>query len=113
MYDWKIKARVTKKSDLRQFTTQKGPGKVFSADLIDADGTQIQASFFNDAAEQFFPQIQENKVYLFSNGYVKLANKRFTSIKNDYCLNFDKGGDIEEVPEDVSIKNQGFDFIKI
>lgn len=55
--------------------------------------------------------IKENKVYFFSNGQVKLANKKFTSIKNDYCLTFDHMADIQEADEDVTIKKQGFSFI--
>lgn len=34
--------------------------------------------------------LEENKVYLFSNGSVKMANKKFTSVKNDFCIIFDK-----------------------
>ena len=37
-------------------------------------------------------RIYENKVYLFSNGIVKMANKKFTSIKNDFCIVFEKLG---------------------
>lgn len=53
-------------------------------------GTQIEGTFFNEAADQFEPKIHENMVYLFSNGVVKMANKRFTSIKNDFCIVFEK-----------------------
>jgi replication factor A1 len=48
--------------------------------------------------------IRENKVYLFANGLVKLANKKFTSIKNDYCLTFDQNADVAEAEEDNQIK---------
>jgi len=50
---------------------------------------------------------------LFSNGTVKLANQRYTSIKNDFCLVFDKQGEIVEVPDDESIKAKGFSFINL
>ena len=40
--------------------------------------------------------VRENKVFLVANGSIKLANKKFTSIKNDYCLNFDQNADIKE-----------------
>lgn len=55
----------------------------------------------------------ENKVYLFANGQVKLANKKFTSIKNDYCLTFDQNADIVEVGDDAMIKRQGFSFVEL
>lgn len=38
-------------------------------ELIDKDGTQIQATFFGqEAATKFGTLIKENKVFLFSNG---------------------------------------------
>lgn len=57
---------------------------------MDKNGTQIQATFFKDACDKFEPIIQEGKIYLLSNGTVKIANQKFTSIKNDFCLVFDK-----------------------
>jgi len=39
-------------------------------------------------------------VYLWSNGNVKIANKKYTSIKNDYCIIFDKNSEIEEIEDD-------------
>ena len=50
---------------------------------------------------------------MWSNGTVKIANQRFTSIKNDFCLVFDKQGDITEVPDDESIKAKGFSFLNL
>lgn len=76
-------------------------------------GTQIEGTFFNDAAELFDPQLQENKVYLFSNGCVKMANKKFTSIKNDFCIVFEKTAQIIEVEDDGSIDMQAFEFCDI
>ena len=81
-------------------------------EMIDKDGTQVQATFFGEEAnKKFGPMIKENRVYLFSNGQVKLANKKFTSIKNDYCLTFDQNADVLEAEEDNQIKKQGFSFI--
>jgi replication factor A1 len=48
----------------------------------------IQATMFNETAERWNSKLEENKVYIFANGKVNLANKRFTSIKNDYSLTF-------------------------
>lgn len=79
-------------------------------ELMDKEGSQIQATFFNDAADKFDKIIQENRVYLFSGGSIKIANKKFTSIKNDYCLNFDNNTEVVEVKDDPTIKKQGFSF---
>ena len=56
---------------------------------MDRDGTKIQATFFNEAASKFDQELAQDKVYTWSNGRIGIANKRFTSIKNDYCLTFE------------------------
>lgn len=82
-------------------------------ELVDIYGSQIEGTFFNDAADLFEPKIQENKVYLFSNGNIKMANQRFTSIKNDFCIVFERNAQIIEAEDDGSIATQAFDFTTI
>ena len=45
-----------------------------NVDLIDAFGSQIQATFFKEAVDKFEPILRQNGVYTFSNGQVKIAN---------------------------------------
>lgn len=108
--DWKIQARIASKSEKR--TTNKG-GSLLKIGLVDMYGTQIEGTFFNEAADLFDPRIKENHVYLFSNGCVKMANKKFTSIKNDFCIVFEKNAFIMEVEDDGSIAAQAYDFCDI
>ena len=108
--DWKIKARIASKSDKKP--TRSG-GSLMKIELVDMYGTQIEGTFFNQAAEAFDNKIFEDKVYLFSNGVVKMANKRFTSIRNDFCIVFEKNSQIVEVEDDGSIAKQAFDFCTI
>ena len=82
--------------------TKKG-GWLIKIELVDKFGTQIEGTFFNDSAEKFEPILKENTVYLFSNGVVKMANKKFTSIRNDFCIVFEKYAEIVEVADDGSI----------
>jgi len=112
-YDWRLKARVTKKGEIRRWKNQRNEGYLLSIELMDKHGTQIQATFFKDACDKFEPIIHEGRIYLFSNGTVKLSNQRYTSIKNDFCLVFDKQGEIVEIPEDESIKYKGFSFLNM
>lgn len=42
-------------------------------------------------------------MYLFSGGNVKMANKKFTSVKNDFCIVFEKTSQIVEVDDDMTI----------
>ena len=50
---------------------------------------------------------------MFANGQVKIANKRYTSIKNDFCLTFGLETEIQECKEDTSIMASGYSFTKI
>lgn len=68
---------------------------------------------FNETADKWFVKIQEDKVYIFAKGQVKLANKKFTSIKNDHCLTFGNDTEIQEVAEDTKIMSNGFSFTPI
>ena len=108
--DWVIKARVTKKQAIRQWSNAKSSGKLLNFDLIDRDGTAIQGTAFNETADSFEAKLQQDSVYTFSNGLVKLANKRFTSIKNDFCLTFSRDAICEPCEEDDEIKGTSFNF---
>jgi replication factor A1 len=108
--DWIICARVASKSELRN---TKAGGKLLKLELVDKHNTHIEATFFNESAVTFFPQIEENRVYLFSNGYVKMANKKFTSVRNDYSITFDTRSLIEPASDDGAISRHSFDFMPI
>ena len=112
--NWTIKARVTSKSQMRSFSNDRGSGKVFSVDLLDKDGGEIKASFFNGSADKFFPTVEAGKVYTFSKGNVKIANKRFSTSKHNYEINFDADAIIElSEQDDHSIESVKFNFTKI
>ena len=52
--DWKVKARVATKGEKK--TTRNG-GSLLKIELVDKYGTQIEGTFFNDAANHFEPLI--------------------------------------------------------
>ena len=53
LFDWKIKARITKKNPLKTWQNAKSSGHILNLELIDSHGTQIQATFFKDQAEKY------------------------------------------------------------
>lgn len=110
--DWKIQGRVTSKSEKRP--TKSGTS-LMKINLIDMYGTKIEATFFDEAADFFDKRLVEGKVYLFSNGNVKISNKKFTTIKNDFCLTFEKNSTITECEDDGSIpgSDSAFEFTTI
>lgn len=70
---------------------------------------------YKEAANKWYEILQEGKIYTMSNGQVKIANKRYTTIPHDHQLSFDLDADIQEVIEDVSkggstIIGSGFNF---
>jgi replication factor A1 len=111
---WKIKARVTAKTDLRHFTNVKGPGKVFSFDLLDAEGGEVRATCYNLQAEQYFDLIEVDKLYLISEGSLKPAQKKFNPLNNDNEIIVDHRTSIEICSsDDGSIPKLRYSFRQI
>ncbi|KAJ0081249.1 hypothetical protein Patl1_11073 [Pistacia atlantica] len=48
---------------MRTYKNARGEGCVFNVELTDQDGTQIQATMFNEAARKFYDRFQLGKVY--------------------------------------------------
>lgn len=108
--DFKIKVRCTRKGPIRTWSNSRGDGKLFSVDLLDSSGGEIQATCFNDAAEKFFPMLEEGKVYIISKGRVKVSNKRYTHITNDYCIDLTPDSEVVYVGEDTAIQSMTYNF---
>ncbi|KAL6841007.1 hypothetical protein ACP4OV_029267 [Aristida adscensionis] len=100
---WKIKARVTAKTDIKHYHNVNGHMKVFAFDLLDAQGSETRATCFNLQVDQYYDQIEVDKVYLISRGKVKLANRNFNPLNNDYELVLDHTTSIETFSGDESI----------
>jgi replication factor A1 len=99
---------ITSKSDIKTWNKPTGSGKLFSIDLLDEEGTEIRATFFKEAVDKWEPMLQPNGVYYFSGGKMKLANKNFTSVKNDYEITFDDKSVIEPAHGELSISANVF-----
>lgn len=97
---WTIKARVTKKQEVRRWSNARGEGKVFSFDLLDADGGEIRATCFNDAADRWDPVIEMGKVYIISKGTLKPKRKQFNNLNSDYEIGLEATALVEECAED-------------
>jgi len=100
---WCIKARVTKKSDLKKWDKTGSKGCLFSFDLVDDKDSEIRAVCFNACAEKNFDYIQEGSVYLVARGTIKPANKTYSTIKNNNEISLDDNSVIEKVEDDTSI----------
>lgn len=103
--DWSIKARVTRKGDLREWKNARSSGWLFSADLIDRFSTEITATFYNEAAKLYHPILEQDQVYTFADGRVCLNKSRQYNKPNDHTLSFDQGAKIVKETGDCGIKN--------
>ena len=80
---WQIMARVVNKSELRTYSSPKGEGSVFSVDLSDDSG-EIRATAFKEVADRLWNTFEVGQTYLISRGQLKIANKKFAALNNNY-----------------------------
>ncbi|KAH9322348.1 hypothetical protein KI387_016987, partial [Taxus chinensis] len=112
--NWTIKVRVTSKGPLRTFRNARGEGSVFNVELTDEDGTQIQASMFKEAADKFWDKFELGKVYYISKGSLRVANKQFKTVQNDYEMTLNANSEVEEATDEGTfIPEYKYTFVKI
>ncbi|KAK4487359.1 hypothetical protein RD792_006019 [Penstemon davidsonii] len=112
--NWTIKVRVTSKGNMRSYKNARGEGCVFNVELTDENGTQIQATMFNDAARKFYDKFQMGKVYYISKGTLKVANKQFKTVQNDYEMTLNENSEVEEASNEAAfIPETKFNFVPI
>lgn len=76
-------------------------------------GTQIQATMFNEAASKFYPKFQLGKVYYISKGSLRVANRQFRTVQNDYEMNLHEKSTVEEADGEAFIPETKYNFVKI
>jgi len=88
-------------------------GCLFKIELLDREGSAIEGTFYKDCVDVFFDRIEEGKVYRFGDASVANANKKFTSIQNDYRIIFKSDSLIEPADaEEIKVK-AAFNFTPI
>lgn len=112
---WVLRARVTSKGSVRTFNARNSgaQGQVFDFHLLDESGSEIKASLFGAAVDAYKEKIQQGKVYTFSRGQVKVANRQFNRCSHRYELVFDANPLIEEVADDAKIQSVKFEIVDI
>jgi len=83
---------------------------VFSVDLLDKNGGEIRASFFNQSVDKFFDVVTVGSCYVMSKGSVKVANRQFNPCNHRYELTFDKEALVAPAADDAEIKTMQFNF---
>jgi len=108
---WTICAKAINKSDVRTWNNARGSGKLFSVIFMD-NSSEIKATAFNDACDKLFDLIQEDQVYYISNANIKLANKQYNNVKNDYEMSLDANTNIVLCNDNQNLKMH-YSFIPI
>lgn len=110
---WVIRARVMSKTPIRTWSNAKGEGKLFSMYLCDETG-EIRATAFKNECDTFYDMIQVDKVYYISRCAIKTANKKFTTLKNDYEMTFTAETVVGEyVGDESAVPTVQYDFLPI
>jgi len=109
--NWTIRARVTSKAPVRTF--RSGEGKVFHVELLDAEGGEIRASFFNQAVDLHHDKLETGKIFCFSRGTVKVANRQYNSCNHRYEITFDKDAQVSPAAEGTEIEAVKFTFVDL
>lgn len=115
VHGWAIRAKVVSKGPKRTFNRAGAPSSVFSAELVDEQGTSIEGTFWREAADKYYDTLEDGKVYVFARGSVKPANKNYNRTRNAYCLNFDASAEVKACEGDIdtSAMTARMDFVAI
>lgn len=108
----RIRARVLSKSGCRSFTNARGTSKLFSMDLMDAEGACTRATCFGAAVDKFFALINVKKTYEINGASVKQANARFCRYPMELTLD-ERWATVTLLPEDGSIPAIPYKFVPI
>ncbi|XP_037329613.2 replication protein A 70 kDa DNA-binding subunit [Pungitius pungitius] len=109
---WTIRARVTNKTSIRTWSNSRGDGKLFSMEILDESG-EIRVTGFNQEVDKFFSLVDVGKVYYISKGSLKIANKQYTSVKNDYEMSLNGESTIIPCDDAVDVPVIQCDFVSI
>ncbi|ETW86185.1 hypothetical protein HETIRDRAFT_309703 [Heterobasidion irregulare TC 32-1] len=110
--NWKIRARVTHKSDIRTYSNQRGEGKFFNVTFMDDTG-EIKGTGFNAVVDELYEKLQEDKVYFISKARVNLSKKKFSSVSNEYELSLERTTEIEECLDTANLPVVKYNFVEL
>ncbi|XP_074529240.1 replication protein A 70 kDa DNA-binding subunit-like isoform X2 [Halichoeres trimaculatus] len=109
---WTIRARVTSKSSIRNWSNSRGEGKLFSFDLVDESG-EIKVTAFNKEVDKFYSLVEQGKVYYITKGTLKVANKQYSTLNNDYEMSLSAGSSIVPCDDGQDIPAVHCNFVPI
>ncbi|CAJ0824964.1 1742_t:CDS:10, partial [Entrophospora sp. SA101] len=105
-----IKAFVVYKSDIKQWSNNRGQGKLFNVTLMDKSG-EIRATAFTFCVDKFYELLKENKAYYMTKLKVAL-NKNPIYQGHKYELHFENSSEVRLCTDTDSLDSElSFEFV--
>ncbi|XP_010776450.1 replication protein A 70 kDa DNA-binding subunit-like [Notothenia coriiceps] len=109
---WTIRVRVTNKSSIRTWSNSRGDGRLFSFEVLDESG-EIKVTAFNKEVDKFFSLVEQGKVYYITKATLKVANKQFNTLKNNYEMTLQADSSVVPCDDSQGIPAVNCDFVPI
>ena len=107
----RIQVRVVTKTGVREYGRGNAGGRIFSVDLMDAEGVKTRAAVFNAAVDRLFPRLLVGQCYEISSVRAKQANRNFCEYAHELTL--DNNTTITVLVNDSSIPQVTLNFMAI
>jgi len=108
---WRIKVRVVKKCEKK--SCRGGEGSMQTIQLVDKNGTEIEALLFNDAIREKGDLLADGNVYIIRDGQIRTKNKQFSTITSNLVLYLNWKTAILPQPDDPNIPLKVYFFLTI
>lgn len=95
---WKIEGRIISKSPIKHWKKKDKEGKLFNIIVLDNTG-EIRITAFDEIVDQFYDQLELDKIYYFSNGQIRLKNQMYNSTTHDCEIYLNNETKIDECVE--------------
>lgn len=107
--------KIERKYELRVFKNKRTnqDNKLFSVKMIDTEGFEMIATAFGEVADKFYDLLKEGGTYEIKGGYVRINEKKFSSVKADYKLLFDERTEIIPRPDNGLFNKIQYNFSTI
>lgn len=81
-------------------SSPRGESHVFNIELVDDEGTAIEATLWREFAALQHSRLAVDRVYFVTGGQLKVADKRYATVRNPYTMHLDNRTGIEDAPEE-------------
>jgi replication factor A1 len=99
--DIHILVKITRMYPIKDFKKDGNAGKLFSFNFIDSEGTEMQATAFTKGIEKHHATLKEGGVFEIHGGYLRVNDKKFSTVKSDYKLIIDDSTEINKSNRDI------------